>query len=52
MIKVTLPKDRAALERQVKALKILLEQDTREKDRQIHRQALEDTERALQGMEG
>lgn len=52
MIKVTLPKDRTALERQVRALRIALQQDTLERDRQIHRQALEETEKALEGMEG
>lgn len=52
MLQVILPNTKADLEKQRTALKIALRQDTRKKDRQIHQQALEETEEALREIEG
>jgi hypothetical protein len=47
MLKVEIPKTKERLIRQIEALKYQLTQDTREEDRKIHQEALEDSEKAL-----
>lgn len=46
MLNIVIPADRTTLERQIKALKYALKNDTREIDKQIHSQALERLERS------
>lgn len=48
MLQVCIPPSRTEIEKQIKALKIALRQDNEEKDKQIHRQALSDLEKALE----
>ena len=45
--KVQIPKDKAKIKQQIKALKYQITQDTREEDKRIHEQALKDLEEAL-----
>lgn len=52
MLSVHIPKDRKKLERQAKALECLLNQDTDEESRNIHRQALDACKQALNAFEG
>ena len=47
MLEIVIPQDKNILERQIKALKYALENDTREVDKQIHLEALERLEKAL-----
>lgn len=47
MLSVVVPDSRKKIELQIKVLKNILGQDTREKDRQIHKQAKTDLENAL-----
>jgi hypothetical protein len=47
MLKVEIPKNKEKLIKQIEALKYQLTQDTREMDRKIHKEALEDSEKAL-----
>lgn len=46
ILEVVIPTDRRTLERQIKALKYIIEHDTRDIDKQIHLEALECLERA------
>lgn len=50
MLNVVIPTDKTTLERQIKALKYALKQDTREIDKQIHSDALERLEEALKAI--
>ena len=50
MLEVVIPKDRITLERQIKALKYALDNDTRDVDKQIHSEALERLEKALKAI--
>lgn len=47
MLNVVSPDSREKIEKQIKALKMVLSKDTREKDKQIHIQAIADLEREL-----
>ena len=47
MLEIVIPTDKKTLERQIKALKYVLKNDTREVDKQIHLEALERLEKAL-----
>ena len=44
---IQIPKDKNKIKQQIKALKYQLTQDTREEDKKIHQQALNDLEEAL-----
>ena len=44
---IQIPKDKAKMKQQIKALKYQLTQDIREEDKVIHKQALKDLEEAL-----
>ena len=47
MLNVEIPQNKDKLEKQIEALKYLLKHDTREADKIIHQQALNDSEKAL-----
>ena len=47
-MQVIIPSDKVKLQRQIQALKYLIERDTNEKDRGIHERALRDLEAALE----
>lgn len=47
MLKVEIPNSRIKIERQIEALEYLFSIDTREKDKQIHQQAITDLKKAL-----
>ena len=44
---IQIPKDKAKMKQQIKALKYQLTQDIREEDKVIHKQALKDLEETL-----
>ena len=46
-LKVCIPKDKDRIEKQIKALKWQLTQDTNDKDKEIHTMALKSLEQAL-----
>ncbi|MFK8793687.1 hypothetical protein [Planococcus plakortidis] len=46
-MKVCIPKDAEKLRKQIEALKYLLSIDTNEKDKAIHRRALEECKQAM-----
>lgn len=52
MLKVVIPDSNDKLKKQIKALKFQLTQDVREEDKKIHKQALNDLEKALNFREG
>ena len=47
-MQIIIPSDKVKLQKQIQALKYLIEQDTNEKDRKIHEQALRDLQAALE----
>ena len=44
---IQIPKDKAKMKQQIKALEYQITQDTREEDKVIHKQALKDLEETL-----
>lgn len=52
MLQVTIPKSKAQIEKQIKALKYILKSDIRQKDIEIHSEALRALEAELKAMEG
>ena len=50
MLNVVIPNNKTTLERQIKALKYVLKQDTNDKDKQIHSEALEQLEKAYEAI--
>ena len=49
-MKVEIPKDKERIKQQIQALEWQIEQDTNEKDKAIHQEALKDLQAALKGM--
>lgn len=51
MLKVVIPESKAKIQKQIEALKYLLQQDTNEKDKDIHAQALNALQEAYKALE-
>lgn len=51
MLNIVIPESKAKIQRQIDGLKYLIEQDTSEKDKMIHTEALKSLEEALEALE-
>lgn len=51
MLKVTIPESKAKIQRQIEALEYALSQDSRQKDKDIHTEALQALREALDALE-
>jgi DNA-binding NarL/FixJ family response regulator len=51
LLKSVIPESKAKIEKQIKALEYILKQDTNEKDREIHAQALNALREAIKALE-
>ena len=50
MLNIVIPESKAKIQRQIDGLKYLIQQDTREKDKKIHTDALKALEEALEAL--